>query len=218
MIEENKIKNNIAKNIIFYRKKNNMTQLDLANALSYSDKAVSKWERGVAIPDLIVLIRISELFNISLNDLIGDEIETNISDESIDDERAKYLKSKHKIITALSVGLTWLVAAILFFIFKMIFRNSPDMFYLFFVYAVPTSFIVWLVFNLIWGNPKHTVYIESLLSWTLSGAIIVNLYPSLDDPQLLFILIIPGVLQILIILWNLLLKRRREAKKKRIKE
>ena len=123
MIEENKIKNNIAKNIIFYRKKNNMTQLDLANALSYSDKAVSKWERGVAIPDLIVLIRLSELFNISLTDLIGDKIETNISDESIDDEREKYIKSKHKLITALSVGLTWLVAAILFFIFKMIFIN-----------------------------------------------------------------------------------------------
>ena len=219
MIEENKIKNNIAKNIIFYRKKNNMTQLDLANALSYSDKAVSKWERGVAIPDLIVLIRISELFNISLNDLIGDKIETNISDESIDDERAKYLKSKHKIITALSVGLTWLVAAVLFFLFKMIFINHPEYkFYLFFVYAIPASFIVWLVFNLIWGNPKLTVYIESGLSWTMAFGVIVNLYPTLDNPELLYILLIPAVLEILIVLWNLLLKRRREAKKQKIKE
>ena len=219
MIEENKIKNNIAKNIIFYRKKNNMTQLDLANALSYSDKAVSKWERGVAIPDLIVLIRISELFNISLNDLIGDEVETNISDESIDDARAKYLKSKHKLITALSVGLTWLVAAVLFFLFKMIFINHPEYkFYLFFVYAVPASFIVWLVFNLIWGNPKLTVYIESGLSWTMAFGVIVNLYPTLDNPELLYILLIPAVLEILIVLWNLLLKRRREAKKQKIKE
>ena len=51
------LRNVIAQNIAELRKSNNMTQLELAEKLNYSDKAVSKWERGESVPDVAVLMR-----------------------------------------------------------------------------------------------------------------------------------------------------------------
>ena len=61
------IKANIAKNIIELRKKNNWTQAELADKLNYSDKAVSKWERAEAVPDIETLHALAELFGVTVD-------------------------------------------------------------------------------------------------------------------------------------------------------
>ena len=58
----------ISKNIVEYRKRAKLTQSELAEKLNFSDKSISKWERGEAIPDVVVLINMSEIFRITLND------------------------------------------------------------------------------------------------------------------------------------------------------
>ena len=58
------LKETIAKNLVELRTASRMTQLQLAEKLNYSDKAVSKWERGEAIPDIRVLKKLSEIYNI----------------------------------------------------------------------------------------------------------------------------------------------------------
>lgn len=206
MIDEKEVIRKISTNLIYYRKKNGYTQQDLANLLSYSDKAVSKWERGLAVPDVIILLRIAEIYNISLSELTG-EVNKDISEEDsnyVSNEQSKYLVKKHNIITLLSIGLVWLVAAVLFFIFKMIFTGTTS-FYLFFIYAVPVSAIVWLVFNILWGSKKLNILIESILSWTLAISVIITIYPRLDNPNIFYILLIPLFFEILIVLWNKLL-------------
>ena len=55
------------------RKKLNLTQKNLADKLYVSDKAVSKWERGICFPDISVLIPLTEILNISLYDLLKGE-------------------------------------------------------------------------------------------------------------------------------------------------
>ena len=55
------------------RKKLNMTQKELADKLHITDKAVSKWERGLSFPDISVLIPLAEILNISLYDLLKGE-------------------------------------------------------------------------------------------------------------------------------------------------
>ena len=55
------------------RKKLKMTQKDLADKLFVSDKAVSKWERGLCFPDITVLIPLTEELNIGLYDLLRGE-------------------------------------------------------------------------------------------------------------------------------------------------
>lgn len=57
------------------RKSMNMTQWELAKKLHITDKAVSKWERGLSFPDISLLIPLSEILNISLYDLLKGEDE-----------------------------------------------------------------------------------------------------------------------------------------------
>ena len=67
------IKSVVAKNIAELRQANGMTQLELAEKLNYSDKAVSKWERGDSMPDISVLVEIADLFHVSLDYLIHED-------------------------------------------------------------------------------------------------------------------------------------------------
>ena len=56
--------------IVKRRKAINMTQKELAEKLHITDKAVSKWERGLSFPDISILIPLSEVLNVSLYDLL----------------------------------------------------------------------------------------------------------------------------------------------------
>ena len=71
MVDEN-VKFRIGSNIAAYRKRDGLTQVSLAEKLNYSDKAVSKWERGESIPDVLTLMQLAELFGITVNDLVCD--------------------------------------------------------------------------------------------------------------------------------------------------
>ena len=66
------LKNQLGTNIAAYRKRMGLTQAGLAEKLNYSDKAVSKWERGESVPDLLTLVQLSELFYVSVDDLLQD--------------------------------------------------------------------------------------------------------------------------------------------------
>ncbi len=56
-----------------YRKKKNLTQEELAKKLFITSKAVSKWERGLSLPDISVLIPLSEALDLSIYDLLKGE-------------------------------------------------------------------------------------------------------------------------------------------------
>lgn len=55
------------------RKEKNLTQKDLADKLNITDKAVSKWERGLSCPDISLLIPLSELLGVSASELLSGE-------------------------------------------------------------------------------------------------------------------------------------------------
>lgn len=73
--------NIISKYLQFLRRSHNYTQDDLAKRLGISRQAVSKWETGVTIPDLEILLKISKLYNITINDIL----EPNIQPQRITD-------------------------------------------------------------------------------------------------------------------------------------
>ena len=68
--------NIISKYLQLLRKKHNYTQDELAKRLDISRQAVSKWETGTAIPDLEVLLKISKLYGITINDILEPNIPT----------------------------------------------------------------------------------------------------------------------------------------------
>ena len=73
--------NIISKYLQLLRKKHNYTQEELAKKLAISRQAVSKWETGAAIPDVEILLKISKLYKITINDIL----EPNIPPKKITD-------------------------------------------------------------------------------------------------------------------------------------
>lgn len=194
------LKTVIGKNIAEYRKLAGLSQIDFAEKLNYSDKAVSKWERGESLPDIIVLKQIADLFGITVNDLLGEKEEKkkriNIN---------KLLRNK-TFIFILSVGIVWLVATIVC-VFMLIFGNTSKWVWLPFIYALPISFIIGIVFMAIWKNRLLLTISESLLVWTLVLSLCLTI--EYDNIWYMFIIAIP--LQILIGIWNLM-KWKKSAK------
>ena len=90
------------------RKKVKMTQKDLADKLYVSDKAVSKWERGLCFPDISVLIPLTEILNISLYDLLrGEKVNKKEVEETLKNtinySNSEINRKKKKYITISSI-------------------------------------------------------------------------------------------------------------------
>ena len=165
------IKQIIAQNIVFLRRESAMTQIELAEKLNYSDKAVSKWERGESVPDIAVLKAIADLFDVTVDYLITSEHDEKDRKKKEDDpEKALRRKRKHAMITGMSVILVWVIATVIFIVLDVALKDTYAHF-LSFAYAVPVSCIVWLVFNSLWHNRRWNFAIISLMVWTLLASV-----------------------------------------------
>ncbi len=186
-MEDEIIKSNISTNLIKYRKLSGLTQYDLALKLNYSDKAVSKWERGEALPDVLILYKIANLFGITVNDLLSSPNETP---KTVSTQKKKI---NSLVITLLAIGLVWFVATAVFVIFNM-FDIVKDKVWLAYIYSIPVSMIVAIVFTKIFKQRILTYLSISALIWTvlLSVHLTINVW-------LVYIVGIP--LQVLTILW-----------------
>ena len=193
------IKAIIAQNIIRLRKRANMTQAELADKLSYTDKAVSKWERGESIPDVIVLKQLADLFQVKLDDLVTEFDDTKI----VKQPNTSFKIRNHGFITGMCILLVWLIATLLFIIFEATIHTPIQ--WLPFIYAMPVTMAIWLIFNSIWFNRRRNFLIISLLMWSVLGALYVNLWMAGFNVWLLFALGIPG--QIIILMWSGIRKR-----------
>ena len=194
------IKSIIAENIVQLRKNRGMTQIELAEKLSYSDKAVSKWERGESVPDISVLKSIADLFGVTVDYLITADNDPRELDDSAEVEaRAKRRKRTHVMVAGMSVLLVWLVAS---FIFVPIDIATSGIYYhwLAFAFAVPVSMLVWLIFNAMWFNRRRNYLIISLMVWTLIAAIHLTVLMFGYNIWQFYLFGIPG--QLIIILWS----------------
>ena len=201
---EEELKVNVAKNLTKLRKNYGITQSELGEKLTYSDKSVSKWERGEGLPDLVVLTRLSELYGVTVNDIIGEEI----TEKEPEKNKALPLSSK-VIIPLLSVGLVFLVASLAFFALKIASVDS-DKLWLIFLYALPVGFIPSIVFSCLWGGFLPRGICVSGLIWSL----VVCLRLTFDIHNMNFIFISAGILQLLVILWFIMRWRSEKAKKR----
>lgn len=184
------LKVTVANNIAALRKLNKLTQIDLAAKLNYSDKAVSKWERGESIPDVAVLKTIADMFGVGVDYLLEEEHKDEPKKTS------KTVKKNRMIISLLAVVTVWLIATIIFVIIQQL--ALPIATWLTYVYAVPTSLIVGLVFNSIWGKPRFNFLIISALIWTTLLTVYLTLLAF--NIWLIFLVGIPA--QLIVFLWS----------------
>ncbi len=163
------IKQTIAKNITELRLMNDMTQAQLGEKLNYSFKTVSKWERGESTPDIEVLTAISDLFGVSLDSLVREDsiaVGTEISEK-------KQKNYNHRAIIFI-VEASVMLAALFAFIITSLIIGGKGFQILYFVYSLPIIFIIRLIFNSIWFNPRHNYYIVSALMWAILAAVHIS--------------------------------------------
>ncbi len=183
----------VARNLTACRKAAGLTQLQLAEKLNYSDKAVSKWERGESLPDVAVLYALGKLYGVTLDYLVS---------EHADKKPALYGREKRRkriLITAMSCLLVWFVATLAFALLYL-FQAQAERQWLIFVWATPITGVVCVVFSGIWGNRLHRTLSVSFLIWAVAMAMFLTL--PLPNAWLFFVVAAP--LQILTIFWFLL--------------
>lgn len=185
------VKEIIKNNLIKYRKDNKLTQLELAEKIHYSDKAISRWENGEVVPDIETLNSLSEIYEISITQFFE---EHTIIKPIL--HKIKHLEIGNKLaITLISVAGVWLIACILYFYLHAI--SHANVWQLF-MWAVPISSIVGIVFNGIWGKRLWTFILVSILVWS----ILSSFYFQFFKYNLFFIFLIGAPLQVSIILWS----------------
>ncbi len=196
-MDEAKIKKAFAKKLAYYRKSAGLTQFDLAEKINYSDKSVSKWERGEGVPDIFVMSRIAELFSVKIDDLINEKRP----------ERPIDIVRNHGLITLIAVGIVFFVAAIVFSVLSLVGVSGFPLWHCF-IYALPAAAVVLIVFtSMWWGKLALAVSISTLL-WTTFLSFLITF----DVKELMSLVVAAAVMQVLIILFFMIKFKRKKTK------
>ena len=220
IMDDEKLRKQIGGNIAAYRKNAGLTQAGLADKLNYSDKAVSKWERGESIPDVLTLMALADQFSITVNDLIADPnaLPTD-SDSRLEkamtqvSEKALKRKANKNVILALSTTLVWFVALLVFVVMSSLDFLEAYSCLLFFV-AIPANAIVLLSLRSAWRDFRWNQMLISLITWgSLLSIYMIILTVYHYHFWKLFLLGIPG--QIAIFLWFRMFRPSKNDKKEK---
>ena len=206
------LKTMLGKNIGVHRKRQGLTQAGLAEKLNYSDKAISKWERGESIPDVLTLMQLAEMFGVTVDDLLQDPNrlpeQTGVVVGRMEKAVEKHLKRKadKPSILGLSSLLVWFVALLLFVIISSL---GIEKSWLAFIYAIPANAIVLLSLLSAWRDFRWNKTLVSIIMW----GVLLSLYVSLFlfggfNIWKLFLLGVPG--QLAIFLWFRMFRKPRK--------
>ena len=215
-MDDEKLKRQIGANIAAHRKNAGLTQAGLAEKLNYSDKAVSKWERGESVPDVLTLLALAEQFNITVNDLLADpdalpgnpgKLEKAMTQVS---EKALKRKANKNVILALSSTLVWFVALLAFVLLSSFDFLEKYSCLLFFI-AIPANAIVLLSLRSAWHDFRWNKALISIIVWGSLLSIFAVIQTVWEYTfWKIFLLGIPG--QIAIFLWFRMFRPNKEEK------
>lgn len=213
-MDDEKLKLQIGKNIAAYRKRLGLTQAGLAEKLNYSDKAVSKWERGESVPDVLTLVQLAEQFEITVNDLLVDPSELPGNPGKLEkamtqvSEKALKRKADKNVILALSSILVWFVA-LLFYVVLSTFGVPYS--WVAFIYAVPADAIVALSLRSAWHDFRWNRALISVIVWGCLLSLYISFLLFLKvNVWKIFLLGIPG--QAAIFMWFRLFRNGKDKK------
>ena len=194
----------LAKNLAYYRKASGLTQLELADKFNYSDKSVSKWERGEGFPDIFVLKSLADFYGITVDDFYQSE------HKAVKVSQNK--KRKQTYLKLLSIGINWLVTVLTFFLLNtLLTRFAPDAPFepwLTFIYGTLTTVIILLVWEFIYHNRFLRMIAASIIIWTAALSLFLTFLVVMKLAlPLLFVVAIP--LEVLEVIWYLFRRNRK---------
>lgn len=191
------LKEIIAENLTRLRQEAGLTQLQLAERLNYSDKAVSKWERGESIPDLRVIIQLADIYHMSVDDIVREQ-------KSAAAKPRLNLHKKHLLIALLSAGLVWVIATGVFMI--LFYTAASPYAYLSYVVAPLCSFIVLTVFSAIWARRWVLWLAASADIWSIVLIVHVFIWQFGTNISVWPFYVVAGAVEVMVIGWFVLRK------------
>ena len=173
-----------ASNLINLRTAHGMTQAELGAKLNYSDKTISKWERGEAIPDAFVLTQIAELFGVTVDDLLS----SNSKWEPPPDESAgpEFVYSTDRIIALVMVGIFTLSLTV--FVTLWMLRIIE---WRVFLVGLSAALLTYMILDLVLKKGRHLQYVLAL--FVLSLFVLAYFFLPKSNPWQLFLLAAPAV-------------------------
>ena len=213
-MNDEKLKKDLGTNIMTYRKRHRLTQAGLAEKLNYSDKAVSKWERGESIPDVLTLMQLAELFGVQVDDLLADPnrlpegsgVVVGKMEKAV--EKTLKRKADKMSILGLSSLLVWFVALLAFVVISSLGIAKS---WIAFIYAIPANAIVMLCLLSAWHDFRWNKTLISTIVWGCLLSLYMSLLLFLQvSVWKLFLLGIPG--QLAVLLWFRLFRKPKEKK------
>lgn len=187
------IKKTIGKNLQELRKMKKYTQQDLANELQYSDKAISKWEKGESLPDIEILYQICNLYGVTLDFL---------THEGSYAEKKEYVIPRYELrnkvlVTLLVSSLVWL-AVLLSYIY--ILQQKQINFWPAFIWGIPANCLILWYLNLKWGRRILNLPILSVFGWSLLAGIFLT---GVFDGSMFWQIFLIGIpYQVALVLWS----------------
>ena len=147
----NKIKSVFAGNLAAARRQAGWSQAELGEKLNYSDKSVSKWERGDGMPDVATLKVIADLLGVTTDWLL-----TEHEGETVPVQNDLPSKVNYRNIIRVALLSVWTAGVIVMVILWLVLSK---VFWLCLVVPLPASMIVWLVLNSVWNGGKRNVWL-----------------------------------------------------------
>ena len=152
----------VSHNLTELRKGRGLTQGQLAEKFNYSDKAISKWERGEALPDLNTLQELADFYGVTLDYLTHVENDLSLQARGKNDPVAERVNKA--VIAGLAVTFLWTVAICGMLGCLLLKTTWP--YWLPLVWAIPFSFCTLSWFNHKWGRPEWSFPIQLCFIWT----------------------------------------------------
>lgn len=173
-----------ASNIIRLRTNAGMTQAKLGAALNYSDKTISKWERGDTLPDAYVLTQMAEIFGVTVDYILSSHDGWEAPQEQNTDPERSYSAQVLMALIFVAVWTTALTVFVVLWLFDIIWWRI-------FVIALPVSILVLLIFACIFKQRKPLPYIIGAL--VLSVFIVLFFFIPHKAPWQLFLIALPSL-------------------------
>lgn len=188
---DNNFKSIVAQNIYYLRTQNSMTQFELGEKLNYSDKAISKWERGDSIPDAYVLKKMSELFGVTVDYILSEHTE---QERKLEPKKTKMSLAMLANVIMISIAT---VALLVFVIIAIAGKGNYQ--WQIFIYAIPAIIIVGIVFSVILKNKIMGLISVSGLCWSILLVIYFALWSFRNDYATWMILLLGLPIQLIVI-------------------
>ena len=178
----NELKLVTASNIIRLRTGRGLTQAELGALLNYSDKTISKWERGEAIPDAFVLTQLAELFGVSVDFLLTSHDKWEKPKEN-EVEEVRYSVEHIIAIAVIGVLTAFLIAFVTLWLMGIVEWRI-------FLFALSAAILVYMVLICVFKRTRQLQYV--IAAFVASLFVILYFFLPRANPWQLFLVLVPA--------------------------